>query len=382
MSSLTSTSPLSPEIPVNPLTDRNHEATNREHWRSAVAAYERSDLRRSLWQITNSFVPYLALWFLMYLSLSTSYWLTLAMAPLAAAFLVRIFIIAHDCGHGSFFRSPRANNFVGSIAASMVFTAYGNWRHRHAIHHASAGDLEKRDIGDVWTLTAKEYLAAPFWRRFSYRFYRNPLVLFVAGPVFYFLIYNRVPQRNTKQEARRSVVRTNLALAAVILLAAMTIGLKAYLLIQLPIIVFAGTAGAWLFYVQHQFEGVYWERTPKWNYVSQALEGSSYYRLPKLLQWFSGNIGFHHVHHLSPRIPNYYLERCHREERLFRGAKEITLLSGFRALRYRLWDEDRRQLIGFGDLRTEMSPRAQGASPSRLGPARSARRGLSRHPGR
>jgi omega-6 fatty acid desaturase (delta-12 desaturase) len=286
----------------------------------------------------------------MYFTLSVSYWLTLAMAPLAAGFLVRIFIISHDCGHGSFFRSQKANNIVGPIAATMVFTPYGSWRYRHAVHHATAGNLDRRNMGDIWTLTAEEYLKAPFWKRLSYRLYRNPLILFFLGPFYYFVISNRYPSRNATQRERRSILKTNLALAAIVLLASLTIGLKAYLMIQLPIILFAGTAGAWLFYVQHQFEGVYWERTPRWNYVTQAIEGSSFYRLPKILQWFSGNIGFHHVHHLSPLIPNYFLERCHREQPLFRKAKEITLLTGLRSLKYRLWDEDRRQLIGFGEL--------------------------------
>ncbi len=335
---------------MNQRPDSKYYPTVDESWRTAVVGYERPDLRRSLWQLANSFVPYLALCCIMYFSLSVSYWLTLAMAPLAAAFLVRIFIISHDCGHGSFFRSQRGNSVVGPIAATITFSAYNDWRYRHAVHHATAGDLDKRGMGDVWTLTAKEYLRAPFWRRLSYRFYRNPLVLFVIGPLFYFLISSRFPRRNTTNLARRSVLHTNLALAAIIFLASMTIGLKAYLMIQLPIVMFAGTAGAWLFYVQHQFEGVYWECTPRWNYATQALEGSSFYKLPRILQWFSGNIGFHHVHHLSPRIPNYFLERCHHEQPLFRRTKEITLLSSFRSLRYRLWDEDRRQLIGFGDL--------------------------------
>jgi omega-6 fatty acid desaturase (delta-12 desaturase) len=195
-----------------------------------------------------------------------------------------------------------------------------------------------------------EYRAARFWKRLSYRIYRNPLVLFVIGPLFYLLILYRFPRRDSTQRARRSVLYTNVALVLIIFLASVTIGLKSYLMIQLPIILFAGTAGAWLFYVQHQFEGVYWERAQRWDYVTQAIEGSSFYNLPKILQWFSGNIGFHQVHHLSPRIPNYFLEKCHREQSLFRRGKEITLLSGFRSLRYRLWDEDGRRLVGFGAL--------------------------------
>lgn len=318
-------------------------------WRQAVAPYEQPDLRRSVWQIVNSFGPYALLWWAMIASLSVSYWLTLALAALAAGFLVRIFIIAHDCGHQSFFRSRKANNALGPIASTLAFTPYGSWRYQHAVHHASAGDLDSRDLGDIWTLTVKEYRSAPFRKRVHYRSYRNPLIMFTIGPLVQFFVANRFYRRGATAAERRSIVRTNVALAAIVTLAAFTIGIKAYLLIQLPVMLFAGTFGVWLFYVQHQFEGVYWDRHDDWDYVKEALEGSSFYKLPKFLQWFSGNIGFHHVHHLSPRIPNYYLEKCHNEQSLFRAVKQITWRHSLQSLRYRLWDEDRRELVGFGN---------------------------------
>ncbi len=280
-------------------------------------------------------------------SLSVSYWLTLAMAPLAAGFLIRVFIISHDCGHGAFFRSRTTSDIVGAIAAVLAFTPYGSWTYQHKVHHASSGDLDRRDVGDVWTLTVVEYGEAPWWTRAVYRFYRFPLVMFVLGPIFQFFIANRFYRSATTAIERRSVLRTNIALAAIIAAASLTIGFKAYVMVQVPIMIVAGVGGVWLFYVQHQFEGVYWERHEKWDYVAQALEGSSYYKLPKLLQWFSGNIGFHHVHHLSPRVPNYNLERCHRGQPLFRNVTQLTMRTALRSLRLRLWDEDRREMVGF-----------------------------------
>lgn len=325
-------------------------ATSDRSWRQAVAPYERPSHRRALWQVANSFIPYLALWGLMLVSLSVSYWLVLPLAALAAGFLVRIFIIGHDCGHGSFFRSRRANEILGQICFTMAFTPYASWRYQHSVHHASSGDLDRRDMGDVWTLTAKEYVSASRGKRLGYRLYRNPLVLFVLGPIFQFFIASRFWRKDATRRERASILRTNVLLAGIVAVAWLTIGLKAYVLIQLPVMAIAGSAGMWLFYVQHQFEGVYWERHEQWDYVSQALEGSSYYNLPGVLRWFSGNIGYHHVHHLSPRIPNYRLKACHEEQALFRQARVLTLRTSLQSLTHRLWDEERRELIGFGGL--------------------------------
>jgi omega-6 fatty acid desaturase (delta-12 desaturase) len=316
-------------------------------WKEVVAKYQRPALQRSLWQLINTLVPYGALWYLMHLSLSVSYWLTGVLALLAGAFLVRVFVLFHDCGHGSFFKSPRANDLLGFITGVLCFTPYYHWRWEHALHHASAGDLDRRGRGDVWTLTVQEYLEASRWKRSAYRLARNPLVLLVLAPLFLFLIKQRFPSTRACRRERNSVSWTNLALVAMAAGLACVFGLKTYLLLQLGVVMVAGVAGVWLFYVQHQFEGVYWERRQEWDYCAAALQGSSFYKLPKVLQWFSGNIGFHHIHHLSPRIPNYNLEKCHRAEPLFQTVKPVTFFASFKSLTFRLWDERRRKLVGF-----------------------------------
>ena len=322
------------------------------NWRAAVAPFQHADTRRSVWQFINSAVPYAVLWVLMYLSLSVSYWLTLALAVLASGFMVRLFIIFHDCGHGSFFASQRANDIVGIITGIVTFTPYYDWRHAHAIHHATSGDLDRRGAGDVWTLTVDEYLAAPWLKRAAYRVFRFPLVTFGIGPTFVFLIAQRFPSTASKDKRERySVYWTDLALLIIFVVAALTIGWQAFVLVQLPIMIIGGAAGVWLFYVQHQFEGMVWERHDKWEYVTAALQGSSFYKLPKVLQWFSGNIGFHHIHHLSPRIPNYNLEPCYKSDPLFQAVKPITLRSSLKSLTLRLWDEQHHRLVGFGGIK-------------------------------
>ncbi len=265
--------------------------------------------------------------------------------------MVRVFIIHHDCGHGSFFKSRRANDVLGFIPGVLAFTPYFHWRWEHATHHSSSGDLDRRGMGDIWTLTVQEYLESSRWKRFAYRLARNPIVLFVVAPVFVFLVRQRFPKAEANPRERHSVYWTNLALLGVAAGMSWILGLKAYLLIQLTVMAVAGSAGVWLFYVQHQFEGVYWERGEEWDYTDAALKGSSFYKLPKVLQWFSGNIGFHHIHHLSPRIPNYHLEKCHKAEPLFQTVKPVTLFSSFKSFTFRLWDEQRRKLVGYGHLR-------------------------------
>ena len=317
-------------------------------WQEAVAKYQNPDVRASLWQIATSVIPYIVLWFLMYLSLEYSYLITLALSVLAGGFLVRIFIIFHDCGHGSFFKSQKLNHMVGSICGVMTFTPYFEWRHAHAIHHATAGDLDRRGTGDVLTLTVKEYQQMPGWKRLGYRLYRNPLVMFILGPMFVFLVVHRFPSRNSKKRERTSVYWTNLAILAYIVPLVALIGFERYILIQLPIALLTGTAGVWMFYVQHQFEGTYWEKHVQWDYVTAALKGSSYYKLPKILQWFTGNIGLHHIHHLSPRIPNYNLQACHDANPLFQQVPTVTLGPSFKSVFFKLWDEEQRRLVGFG----------------------------------
>ncbi len=331
-------------------------SSNAPDWKKVVAPYQRPSTGRALWQVVNSLVPYALAWFLMYRSLAISYWLTLPLALLAGGFLVRLFIIFHDCGHGSFFKSRVANDVVGSITGLLCFTPYYQWRWEHAIHHSSAGDLDRRGTGDVWTLTVQEYLAASRWKRFAYRLARNPFILFLIAPLFLFLVVERFPASKAGRRERFSVYGTNLALVALGAGMSWALGLGTYLVLQLAVVAVAASAGVWLFYVQHQFEEVYWERGSEWDYTKAALQGSSYYKLPKVLQWFSGNIGFHHIHHLSPRIPNYHLEACHRAEPLFQSVKPLTLLSSLKSFRFRLWDERCRKMVGYRALRNLRGP--------------------------
>jgi omega-6 fatty acid desaturase (delta-12 desaturase) len=233
----------------------------------------------------------------------------------------------------------------------LTFTPYYHWRWEHSLHHATAGDLDRRGTGDVWTMTVQEYLESSRWKRFAYRLARNPIVLFVLAPLFIFLIKHRIPKARASRRERYSVYWMNLAILGVATAMAVIFGLKAYLLIQLIALMVAGSAGVWLFYVQHQFEGVYWERRDEWDYAAAALQGSSFYKLPRVLQWFSGNIGFHHIHHLSPRIPNYNLEKCHNADPLFQRVKPVTLFSSFKSFTFRLWDEQRRKLVGYRHLK-------------------------------
>jgi len=328
-------------------------------WRSVVAKYEVPSLGRSIGQIANTHIPYFAILCLMYLTLDISYWITLGLAVVAAGFLIRNFIICHDCGHGAFFKSNKANRILGFFSGVLTFIPSYYWSHEHAIHHAHAGDLDHRGHGDIWTITVQEYLAMPRWRRAWYRLYRNPFFLFGVAPLFVFFVNYRFWRKGDAPRARWSAIRTNIALIGIVVVASFTIGIKAYLMIQLPIMVFAGAAGVWLFYVQHQFENTYWARHGEWSYVREALEGSSFYKLPRILQWFSGNIGFHHVHHLSPRIPNYYLQACHESHEMFKTVKHITLWSSLRSLGYRLWDEERKTLVGFSYVSVYLAKQAE-----------------------
>jgi omega-6 fatty acid desaturase (delta-12 desaturase) len=320
-------------------------------WKEIVAKYQKPSTWRATWQIIDTLGPYAFLWWLMYRSLAVSWWLTLPLAMLAGALLVRVFIIFHDCGHGSFFKSRRANDVVGFITGMLAFTPYYHWRWEHSIHHASAGHLDKRGTGDVWTMTVQEYLESSRWKRFAYRLARNPIVLFVIAPVFLFAIRQRFASAQASSRERRSVHWMNLAILVLAGALSWAYGIKAYLLIQLTVLAVAGAAGVWMFYVQHQFEDVYWERGDKWDYTAAALQGSSFYKLPRILQWFSGNIGFHHIHHLSSRIPNYNLECCHYSHPMFQEVKPITLLSSLKSSTLRLWDEKLKKLVGYRHLR-------------------------------
>ena len=316
-------------------------------WRQAVAAYQSPDLRKSLWQLFNSVVPYLALWYIAYRLLAISFWLALPAQILAGGFLVRVFIIFHDCGHGSFFRSKKANEFVGYLTGILTFTPYHDWTKEHARHHATAGDLDRRGLGDVWTMTVEEYRDASPMHRLGYRLYRNPVVMLGLGPIYSFIIKQRIPRAKTGPRGRKSVHITNLALVVIFGGLFLTIGVGATLAVQLPIFAIGGAWGIWLFYVQHQFEDVYWEHRDQRDYVTVAMQGSSYYALPRVLQWFSGNIGFHHIHHLNPSIPNYRLPVVQREQEIFQAVKPLTLRTSLQSLRMRLYDEASRRMVSF-----------------------------------
>ena len=330
-----------------------HSLPNPEkgEWQKIVAKYQKPHRAKSIGQLLNTLVPYGLVWMAMAHVLKVSFWLMLPLSVLAAGLLVRVFIIFHDCGHGAFFRSQKANHFWGFITGVLTFTPYHYWRHEHAVHHSHAGDLDERGWGDVWTMTVDEYLKASRWTRIKYRFARNPVCLFLIGPAILFFIIQRIPFSRSGTRGRKSVHLTNLGILLLVLLMGFVIGFKKYFIIQLPVLIIAASAGVWLFYVQHQFEGVYWERNPKWDYVTEALKGSSFYKLPRILQWFTGNIGFHHIHHLSPRIPNYFLEKCYNENPIFRAIKPITVSSSLKSLNFRLWDEQHNRLVGFGYLK-------------------------------
>ena len=297
----------------------------------------------------NTIVPYCFLWYLMIRSiqLGYAYALTLILALPAAAFLVRLFILFHDCVHGSFFRWKGANTFFGYVLGVAVFTSFEDWRFAHLRHHVTYANLDTRGFGDIWTMTLKEYETSPKQKRWQYRFYRNPLVMIGLGALFTFLLRNRLPTRKVKRTERMSVIFTNLLIVVVVLVADRIIGWRTYLLIQLPVFWLAGAAGVWLFYVQHQFPGVYWARKGDWKPLNAAMKGSSFYHLPALLRWFSGSIGFHHVHHLSPRIPNYNLKKCYAAVPALQAKAPLTFTHSFACVRLKLWNEARKEMVAF-----------------------------------
>jgi omega-6 fatty acid desaturase (delta-12 desaturase) len=323
--------------------------------RSSLKGFARPDRRRAVWQILNTFLPYFSLWgLLIYLvgQKVSILWLAPLML-LASLFLVRIFILFHDCAHGSFFASQRANAALGYLAGILTFTPYTYWRHNHLVHHGTYADLDHRGVGDIWTLTVEEYRAASRGVRLAYRFYRHPLVFLGIGPGYTFLITQRFLHHWEGKNERLSAAVTNLAIVAIAGAATLTIGFKTYLWIQLPVMLFAGAVGVWLFYVQHQFDGVYWSRHDRWDPVKAALRGSSFYKLPRVLQWFTGNIGLHHAHHLLPRIPNYRLQACCDASPVLQSVEPLTLRRSLRSLFLNLWDEREQKLVSFKSLRNK-----------------------------
>ncbi|PES68039.1 fatty acid desaturase [Bacillus cereus] len=304
-----------------------------------------------MWQIINTVVPFIILWYLAYKSLSVSYWLSLVPSLLAAGFMTRIFIIFHDCTHHSFFKSRRVNRIVGTCMGVLTLFPFDQWGHEHSVHHATSGNLDKRGTGDIWTLTVNEYLAAPFRLRLAYRLYRNPLVMFGLGPIYVFLLKNRFNRKGARKKERMNTYLTNVLIVALIGVLCWAIGWQSFLLVHGTIFLIAGSVGIWLFYVQHTFEDSYFEEDKEWEYVKAAVEGSSFYKLPKILQFLTGNIGFHHVHHLSPRVPNYKLEEAHNNTLPLKNVPTITLATSLRSIRFRLWDEQSNNFVTFKDVK-------------------------------
>jgi acyl-lipid omega-6 desaturase (Delta-12 desaturase) len=335
-------------------------------WKDTLAPYARPRLRRSLLDLATSVVPYLALSVLIYLALDVSVLLALALAVPAAGFLLRTYILFHDCTHGSFMPTKRGNVWLGRVLGVIVYSPYQSWRHSHAVHHATAGDLDRRGVGDVPTMTAAEFHSSPWTKRLGYWLFRHPLVMFGIGPVYAMIVQPRLVSRSQRPRNRRSVIGTNIALAVVVGALCWLIGWREYLLVWGPAAFLAGAAGVWLFYVQHQFEDAYWESTGDWSYADAALRGSSYLRLPKVLQFFTGNIGLHHVHHLSARIPNYNLQRAHDDNPVFHDVPRLSLWDGLRAVRLKLWDADRGRLVTFAEARAarRAQPEVSGSTGS------------------
>ena len=325
--------------------------SSRPPWCATLAPFATPCPARGLFAVATSAVPYLALSAAIYLTLGVSAALTIALTTVAAGFLVRVFVVFHDCAHGSLLPSRRANALLGSAMGVLVLSPFVRWRHDHAVHHATAGDLDRRGVGDIVTLTVEEYAALSLRGRMRYRLIRSPLLMFALGPIVAMVIGPRIPARGAKPRMRNSVLVTDAAVAVLIGGLCWLIGWRDFLLVWAPAAMLAGAVGIWLFYVQHQFEDTYWQRRGEWTYADSALRGSSYLKLPPVLQFFTGNIGLHHVHHLNPRIPNYHLQRAHQSSPLFSSVPTLTLWDGLRAVRLKLWDERSGRLVTFAQAR-------------------------------
>ena len=336
---------------ANQVHDTTSGDASRPEWLKAIARFEKPSTGRALIQLADTLIPYLVLIAIMIISVVNRWpvWTTLALSLPAGAFLVRLFIFFHDCCHGSFLANRRAMDMLGAVLGVLTFTPYADWRHSHGIHHSTSGNLDRRGVGDIWTMTLDEYRSSPLPRRISYRLFRHPLVMFGLGPLFAFVIGQRFPTHQAGQRQIISVLLTDATLLAIVVAASLTIGIRAYLLIQLPVIFIAGVGGIWLFYVQHQFDPTYWARTDDWGSMDAAMKGSSFYKLPKVLQWFSGNIGLHHIHHLRPRIPNYNLQRCLDQTPELQLKAPLTLRESLGSMRLNLWDEAHKKLLSFRD---------------------------------
>jgi omega-6 fatty acid desaturase (delta-12 desaturase) len=323
----------------------------RAYWRDSVAGFERASVPRAILDLLTSAVAYVALMIVMYLLVGDHPWLVLALAIPTSGFLLRTFIVFHDCTHGSFLPTKRENRWVGRITGLLVFQPYANWAHNHAVHHGTSGDLDRRGQGDVETLTVAEYYARDQKGRLAYRLFRSPWILFIVGPLWSLMFGPRFWNKNMRARQIHSVWMTNIALFVLIAATAWVVGPADWLLVQMPAAMLAGVAGVFLFYVQHQYEDAYWETGESWDYADAALKGSSYLKLPKVLQFFSGNIGLHHVHHLSAKIPNYNLQRAHDESPIFADVPILTFAEAVRTLRLKLIDPDGGRLVTWREAR-------------------------------
>ncbi len=329
------------------------------YWNRLLAPYMERSPKRALFQLVTTSALFILSWAAMVWSLDVSYWLTLALLLPTSGFLIRLFIFQHDCGHGAFFKSQRINNWVGFFIGILMLTPYQYWRRTHASHHASSGDLDRRGYGDVNTLTVDEYLALSKRGRLRYRIYRSITVLLLVGPIYQFVVKHRFPldaPRSWKREWS-SIMWTNVGIIVLLVLGWQTIGITKLLLVQVPLVMTSTAIGIWLFYVQHQFEDTYWRNTPEWDFHRAGLEGSSYYELPAVLHWFTGNIGYHHIHHLSSRIPNYHLRRCFREQPEMQKVTRLTIWESVKCARLKLWDQASGKLVGFSEIRQRPSLR-------------------------
>ncbi len=337
----------------------------RPFWYEGLAPYMKPNLGLSILDLLTSVVPFFLGWVGMYLALeNVGYWLAFIIGIPTAGFLLRTFIVFHDCTHGSFMPTKKQNHVIGVFTGLLVFTPFARWGHQHAVHHGTAGDIERRGTGDVETATLSEYREMTPKQRALYRAFRNPAIMFTIGPLYSLMIMPRFVPKDERPRIRHSVILTNIALAVIITGMCFLVGPFTFFILEFPVILMAGMAGVWLFYVQHQFEDVYWENSDDWSYADAALRGSSYLKLPKVLQWFSGNIGLHHVHHLSAKVPNYNLQAAHDNNDIFDDVPVLTFWSSFGCTRFKLIDDDTGRLLTWADVRA-----LEGAQPAAVSPS-------------
>lgn len=338
---------------TEPAIDGGQRGGTARSWTARLAEYREPRLSRSLFEIFITVGPFLLLWALSAAAVIHGHWWGLVLTIPASGLLVRLFIVQHDCGHGSLFRSRALNDWVGRTIGVFTLTPYDYWRRTHAVHHASSGNLDRRGIGDVDTLTVREYRALGWFGRLKYRLYRHPLVMFGLGPAWLFVCQYRLPigLMRAGPQPWISTLTTNLAIIVPIAVMIWLVGLGPFLAVQIPITLMAATAGVWLFYVQHQFEETHWSETGEWEFAHAALHGSSHYDLPQPIRWLSGNIGIHHVHHLAAKIPFYRLPEVLRDYPELKDMSRITLLDSLKCVKLVLWDENAKRLITFREAR-------------------------------